>query len=104
HGRAVIQYGEKNIRIEQVFGPAALAVSPRLGHIHVTVDDAPWHWLDASGEPLTITGLTVGAHKVLIELVNANHQTLDYGVISFDVPVRSLVPADPKADGFRSAP
>jgi Family of unknown function (DUF6130) len=64
------------MRIE-CLGQAALDVSPRIGHIHVTVDDAPWHWLDASGEPLIITGLAAGPHKVLIELVNAAHQTLD---------------------------
>ena len=58
----------------------------------------------ASGEPLVITGLTPGAHKVLIELVNAAHQTLDYGILNFEVPVRSLVKPDSKADGFRSAP
>ena len=104
HGRVVIQYRAENVRIEQVFGQAALDVSPRIGHIHVTVDDEPWHWLDASGEPLTITGLPAGPHKVMIELVNAAHQTLDYGVVSFEVPLRSLTPNDPKADGFRSAP
>lgn len=104
HGRVVIQYRTENLRIVQVFGPAALDVSPRIGHIHVTVDDAPWHWLDASGEPLTITGLTAGPHKVLIELVNAAHQTLDYGVVNFEVPLRSLTKNDPKADGFRTAP
>jgi pimeloyl-ACP methyl ester carboxylesterase len=104
HGRVVLQYRAENLRIVQVFGPAALDVSPRIGHIHVTVDDAPWHWLDASGEPLTITGLPAGPHKVLIELVNASHQTLDYGVVNFEVPYRSLTPNDPKADGFRSAP
>jgi len=104
HGRLVIQYRAENVRIEQVFGPAALAVSPRVGHIHVTVDDEPWHWLDASGEPLTITGLTAGPHKVLIELVNAAHQTLDYGVVNFVIPYRFLTANDPKADGFRAAP
>ena len=104
HGRVVIQYRAENLRIAQVFGKAALGVSPRIGHLHVTVDDAPWHWLDASGEPLTITGLLPGTHKVLIELVNANHQTLDYGVVNFEVPLRSLVAPDPKAGGFRSAP
>jgi len=86
HGRIVIQYRAENVRIEQVFGTAALKVSPRIGHVHVTVDDAAWHWLDASGEPLVITGLTSGPHKVLIELVNAAHQTLDYGVVSFNIP------------------
>jgi pimeloyl-ACP methyl ester carboxylesterase len=103
-GRVVIRYRTENLRIAQVFGRAALDVSPRIGHLHITVDDAPWHWLDASGEPLTITGLNPGSHKVLIELVNAAHQTLDYQVLKFEVPVRSLVPTDPKADGFRSAP
>ena len=104
HGRVVIQYRAENLRIVPVFGKAALAVSPRIGHIHVTVDDTPWHWLDASGEPLTITGLQPGSHKVLIELVNASHQTLDYGVVNFEVKQRSLTQPDPKADGFRSAP
>ena len=104
HGRVVIQYRAENLRIVPVFGSAALAVSPRIGHIHVTVDDAPWHWLDASGEPLVITGLPAGPHKVLIELVNANHQTLDYGVVHFEVTQRSLTQPDPKADGFRAAP
>jgi hypothetical protein len=86
HGRVVIQYRAENLRIVQVFGPAALAVSPRVGHIHVTVDDAPWRWADASGEPLIINGLPAGPHKVLIELVNANHQTLDRGVVNFVIP------------------
>ena len=88
-GRVFIQYRAENLRIVQVFGPAALAVSPRVGHIHVTVDDAPWHWADASGEQLILTGLDPGPHKVLIELVNANHQTLDEAAVRFVVPVRA---------------
>ncbi len=78
---------DENLRIVQVFGPAALAVSPRIGHVHVTVDDLPWHWADASGEAIIITRLPAEAHKVLIELVNANHQTLDQGVVHFVIPV-----------------
>ena len=85
-GRVVIQYRAENLRIVQVFGPAALDVSPRIGHIHVTVDDAPWRWADASGEPLIINGLPAGPHKVLVELVNANHRTLDQKVVTFSVP------------------
>lgn len=103
-GRVVIRYKTENVRIVQVFGRAALDISPRIGHLHITVDDAPWHWLDASGEPLTITGLSPGSHKVLIELVNAAHQTLDYQAVNFEITKRSLVPTDPKADGFRAAP
>ena len=85
-GRVVIQYRAENLRIVPVYGPAALDVSPRIGHIHVTVDDGPWRWVDASGEPLIINKLSPGPHKVLIELVNANHQTLDRGVVNFEVP------------------
>ena len=39
-----------------------------------------------SGEPLIINGLPAGPHKVLIELVNRNHQTLDRGVVNFVIP------------------
>ncbi len=38
HGMVVIQYRAENLRIVQVFGPNALDVSPRIGHVHVTVD------------------------------------------------------------------
>src|SRR3984893_9729849 len=44
HGMVFIQYRAENLRIVPVFGPNALDVSPRIGHIHVIVDDAPWHW------------------------------------------------------------
>ena len=86
HGLVVIQYRAENLRIVQVFGPNALDVSPRIGHIHVTVDDALWHWADASGEPLSIQYLPAGPHKVLIDLVDANHRTLDSGVVNFVIP------------------
>ncbi|QNP42241.1 hypothetical protein H8B22_14155 [Lysobacter terrestris] len=85
-GRVVIQYRAENLRIVPVFGPNALDVSPRIGHIHVTVDDSPWRWADASGEPLIINCLLPGEHKVLIELVNANHQVIDGGLVRFVVP------------------
>jgi hypothetical protein len=64
----------------------ALEVSPRIGHIHVVVDDAPWHWADASGEQLIIVGLPPGPHKVEITLANANHQPLDRASVSFIIP------------------
>lgn len=89
-GLVVIQYRTENLHIVPVFGPNALDVSPRIGHIHVTVDDAPWHWADASGEPLIIQHLPPGPHKVLIELVNANHQVFEGGAVvtNFVIPSR----------------
>jgi Family of unknown function (DUF6130) len=74
-GIAWIQYRVENVRILQVFGPSALNVSPRVGHLHIRVDDLPWLWADASdNNTVDIAGLPPGQHKVLIELVNADHQ------------------------------
>jgi Family of unknown function (DUF6130) len=85
-GRVVIQYRTENVHIAPVYGPAALAVSPRLGHLHVSVDGLPWHWLDASNEPLTLNGLPAGPHKILVELANANHKIIDSQTVNFVVP------------------
>lgn len=87
-GLVVIQYRTENLRVVPVYGPKALDVSPRIGHLHITVDDLPWHWVDASGEPIVIQYLPAGPHKVLIELANANHHVLDQGVVNFVVPER----------------
>ena len=93
HGRVVIQYRAENLHIVPVFGPAALAVSPRIGHIHVTVDDAPWVWADASGEPVILNGLPPGPHKILMQLETANHQLLDQGTVKFTVPEAPITAA-----------
>lgn len=85
-GVAVIPYCAENMRIVPVFGAGALAVSPRVGHIHVIVDDTPWRWADASGTPVILQGLAAGAHKVRFDLVNANHGVVDTGVVRFEVP------------------
>jgi len=90
-GRVVIQYRTENLHIVPVFGPAALAVSPRVGHIHVTVDDAPWVWADASGEPVVLNGLPPGPHTIRLELETANHQQLDHGAVMFTVPTAPSV-------------
>jgi hypothetical protein len=76
-GVAVIQYCSENLHIVPVFGAKALQVTPRVGHLHVRVDDASWVWAEAGGNPIILMGLAPGPHKVSIELVNANHQTLD---------------------------
>ena len=89
HGGVVIQYRTENLHLAPVFGPAALAVSPRVGHIHVSVDDAPWVWADTSGEPVILNGLPPGPHKILLQLESANHQLLDQGAVKFRVPAQS---------------
>ena len=89
-GLVFIQYRTENLRIVPVFGSGALDVSPRIGHIHVTVDDAPWHWADGSGETVVVVGLPPGPHMVLIQLADPTHKVIISETISFLVP-------DPKA-------
>ena len=85
-GVVIIQYCTKNLHIVPVFGPNALGVSPRAGHIHVRVDDASWVWADASGNPIILMGLVPGRHKVLLELEDANHHALDKDTVNFVIP------------------
>jgi uncharacterized protein DUF6130 len=88
-GYIVIRYRAENMRILPVYGPAALHVVPRIGHLHITVDDSTWHWLDASGEPISINGLIPGPHKLLLELENPIHKIVDSAVVTFEIPERS---------------
>jgi len=88
-GLVVLRYRAENLRIVPVYGPAALDVSPRIGHIHVTVDDAAWHWADGSGEPLILQSLPAGPHKVWIGLADPTHKILDEKTVNFVVPVQS---------------
>jgi hypothetical protein len=85
-GVAVIQYCTENLHIVPVFGVKALAATPRVGHLHVRVDDAAWVWAEASGNPIILLGLAPGPHKVTLELMNANHQPLDKAEVTFKIP------------------
>jgi hypothetical protein len=84
-----VQYRVENVRIAPVFGVGALQVSPRVGHLHITVDDLPWLWADASdNNTVDIAGLPPGQHKVKIELVDANHNVFpgQVATVTFTVP------------------
>jgi hypothetical protein len=86
HGHVYIQYRTENLRIVPVFGKGALSVSPRIGHLHITVDDSSWHFVDASGETLILVGLTAGPHKVLIELADPTHHVIASETVRFTIP------------------
>jgi Family of unknown function (DUF6130) len=84
------QYRVENVRIVPVFGAGAVQASPRVGHLHITVDDLPWWWADASdNNTIDIAGLPPGEHKVKIALVDANHNAFPGQVVSltFTVPL-----------------
>ena len=68
------QYRVENLHIAPVFGAGAVQASPRVGHLHVIVDDLPWWWADASdNNTVDIANFPPGPHKVTIMLVDANH-------------------------------
>ena len=83
------QYRVENVRIAHMFGEGALQVSPRVGHLHITVDDLPWWWAEASeNNTIDIAGLPPGQHKVKIELVDANHKVFpgQSKTVTFTIP------------------
>ena len=84
-----IQWRVENVRILPVFGKGALNVSPRVGHLHVHVDDLPWWWADASdNNTIDLAGMPPCKHKVLVELVNPAHQVFpgQAKTVTFTVP------------------
>jgi Family of unknown function (DUF6130) len=87
-GLVVITFRTENLKIVPVYGETASQVVPRLGHLHITVDDGPWHWLHASEEPIVIQGLSSGPHRVLIELADAKHKILEAETVTFEIQQR----------------
>ncbi|MHC8395374.1 DUF6130 family protein [Pseudomonas sp. LB3P93] len=85
-GVVIIQYRTEHARIMSVFGKVAADVSPRLGHLHVTVDDWKGTWAHTSEDPIILVGLTPGAHKVLLEVADPSHTILTSTEVSFVVP------------------
>lgn len=86
HGLVFVQYRTENLRVVPVFGAGALSVSPRIGHVHITVDSAPWHFVDASGETIIVVGLAPGPHQILVELADPTHKVITSRTVKFVVP------------------
>jgi hypothetical protein len=85
-GAALIPYRVENVRVLPLLGAGVLTASPRVGHLHVTVDDLPWHWADFSGDNVVVVvGFAPGKHKVLIDLADAEHKVLDSQTVTFTV-------------------
>jgi hypothetical protein len=82
-----IPYRVENLRILPLGGEAATKVSPRVGHLHITVDDLPWFWADyGQSNTIILGGLPRGQHKVLIEVVDAEGNVLTGQTVTFDTP------------------
>jgi hypothetical protein len=84
-----IQWRVENLQVVPVFGKGSVNTSPRVGHLHVHVDDVGWWWADPSGiNTIDIAGLSEGPHKVRLELVNANHEPFpgQSKTVTFTIP------------------
>lgn len=92
-GVVVLQYRTENMRIIPIFGKGAGEVSPRVGHLHVTVDDRPGTWAHTSGDPIIVVGLNPGAHKMLLELADPNHKILASETVVVTVPEQKAAEA-----------
>jgi len=84
---AFIPYRVENLRIMPMGGPAATGVSPRVGHLHITLDDLPWQWADyGQSNTVILVGLPRGQHKVLIEAVDPEGRVFTSQSVTFTAP------------------
>ena len=103
-GVVIIQYRTEHARIMPIFGKAAADVSPRLGHLHVTVDDWKGTWAHTSEDPIILVGLTPGTHKVLLEVADPTHKILTRTTVSFVVPQKNPTDAPHVDEGHAAKP
>jgi len=82
-----IPYRVENLLIMPLGGSAARNLSPRVGHLHITVDDLPWSLADyGQSSTLIPVGLQRGPHKVLIEVVDPEGVVFTKQAVLFDAP------------------
>jgi hypothetical protein len=92
-GVVFIPYRVENFRVLAVGGPAARNLSPRAGHLHITVDDLPWQWADyGQSNTVILVGMPRGEHKVLIELVDAEGNVFTGQTVTFHSPGKEVRP------------
>jgi hypothetical protein len=86
-GVVFIPYRVENLRILPVGGAAARDVSPRVGHLHITVDDLPWQWADyGQSNTIILIAMPRGQHQVLIELVDPEGNVFTGETVKFISP------------------
>ena len=86
-GVVFIPYRLENLRIVPVGGAAAGRISPRVGHLHIQLDDLPWQWADyGASNTIILVGLPRGEHKVRIEAVDPEGKPFIARTVTFTVP------------------
>ena len=92
-GVVYIPYRVENLRILPLGGPAASKVSPRVGHLHITIDDLPWFWADyGQSNTIILGGMPRGQHKVLIEVVDPEGNVFTGQTVTFTSPGKEVRP------------
>jgi hypothetical protein len=83
-----IEWRVENVVMGPMLGREALGATPRVGHLHIHVDDLPWLWADFSTNPIDVAFLPPGPHKIRVELVNAMHQPVpgQSHTVTFTIP------------------
>jgi hypothetical protein len=90
NGVAYIPYRVENLRILPIGGAASREVSPRVGHLHISVDDLPWQWADyGQSNTIILINLPKGEHKVLIQAVDTEGGVLTSQTVTFNSPGKS---------------
>lgn len=86
-GVVFIPYKLDNLRIVPIGGEAARTVSPRVGHLHMTLDDLPWQWADyGNSNTVILVNLTRGEHKLKVEVEDPQGHPYIAKTVSFTVP------------------
>ncbi|RDK07207.1 DUF6130 family protein [Cupriavidus lacunae] len=85
-GVVIVQFRTEHFRVMPVFGKTAVGLSPRIGHLHVTVDDTPGTWAHTSEDPVIVVGLAPGPHKLRLELADPSHKILAAEIVTVTVP------------------
>jgi Family of unknown function (DUF6130) len=92
-GVAFIPCRVENLRILPVGGPAARNLSPRVGHLHISIDDLPWQWADyGQSNTIILVGMPRGQHKLLIEVVDAESNVFTQQSMKFTSPGKQARP------------
>jgi hypothetical protein len=90
-GVVFIPYRVENLRILPLGGATASKVSPRVGHLHITIDDLPWFWADyGQSNTIILGGMPRGQHKVLIEVVDPEGNVFTGQTVTFNSPGKEV--------------
>ena len=73
-GIVVLPFHTQHVRIMPVYGEPATHIQPRVGHLHITLDHASWHWIQSNDDVIVIHGLSPGLHHIKVELAEADHR------------------------------